>query len=342
MLSPTNKNTVLALRRPSGYLRPLLGLGLLVVWLGALWLVSANRQDIIDWWRLRHYQVPTQVSQLASQDTMTDYGRKIFYVNRPAIDDKAAFYNKCPNNGGEQTIVLGCYIGGQSGIFLLSVDDPRLNGVVQVTAAHEMLHGAYDRLGRNERQQVDTLLTNYYKTQLKDERIQATIEAYKKSEPRDVVNEMHSVFGTEVSSLPSGLEHYYRRYFDNRAQVAAFAAQYQAAFTSRKAAIAAYDKQLIDLKAQITAIEADLKTKHVTIETQQSSLVSLRDSGDVTTYNAGVPAYNNLVETYNQQVETIKNLIVQYNQLVGSRNTVALEQDELSKELSSDVAPISQ
>lgn len=342
MLSLTNKYTTLHPARQSGYLRQLVSIALLVLWLGTLWLVATNRQTIIDWWRLRQYQAPALVAQLAAQDTMTDYGRKIFYVNHPIIDNKTTFHDKCPNNGGEQTIVLGCYIGGQSSIFLLSVNDPRLDGVVQVTAAHEMLHGAYDRLGAVERQKVDTLLMNYYTTQLTDERVKTTIEAYKKSEPRDVVNEMHSVFGTEISSLPPDLELYYQRYFTNRAQVAAFAAQYQAAFTSRKAVITSYDKQLSDLKAQVTATESDLKTKHVAIEAQQSSLVSLRDNGNIAAYNAGVPAYNALVDDYNHEVETVKDLIAQYNQLVASRNTVALEQDELSKELSSDVTPIDQ
>ncbi len=339
MSSPMSKYPSISANQ-SGRMRHIAAVVLLLAWLAAMWLASVHRQDIIDWWRLRNYQAPQSISRLADQDTMTDYGRKIFYVNNPLINDKATFHTKCPNNGGEQTIVLGCYIGNQAGIFLLAVSDSRLDGIVQVTAAHEMLHGAYDRLSTKERNRVDAMLADYYKNQLHDQRILDTLDAYKKSEPRDVVNEMHSIFGTEVATLPAGLEQYYKQYFTDRSKVAGFAAQYQAAFTSRKAAIAGYDTQLASLKDQIAVTEADLKTKHSAIEAQQSSLVSLRTSGNIAAYNAGVPAYNSLVDSYNQQVETIKSLITQYNQLVATRNAIAVEQASLTKELSSDAAPI--
>ncbi len=312
---------------------------LLVVWLAGLGLVAANRQNLFDWWRLRNYQAPAAIAQLADQDTMTNYGRKVFYVNEPVVSSKGDFGDSCPNNGGEQTIVLGCYHGGQSGIFLLGVSDSRLDGVEQVTAGHEMLHAAYDRLSTSERNRVDAMLEDYYKHQLHDDRILKTIDAYKKSEPNDVVNEMHSVFGTEIANLPAPLEQYYKKYFGNRAQVAAYAAQYQAEFTSRKAIIAQDDSQLADLKTRIDSGQADLKDKQAQITTQQRNLNSLRNS-DVPAYNAGVPAYNALVDSYNAEVQRVQRLIDQYNQLVTSRNAVALEEDQLVKELTPTASTI--
>ena len=140
--------------------------------------------------------------------------------------------------------MLGCYHSGQSGIFVLDVTDSRLDGVEQVTAAHEMLHAAYDRLSRSERSKVDAMLEDYYKNDLKDQRIVETINAYKKSEPKDVVNEMHSIFATEIASLPAPLEKYYQRYFTDRGQIVANAERYKSEFTSRQEAIVGYDAQL--------------------------------------------------------------------------------------------------
>jgi hypothetical protein len=314
---------------------------LLLFLIAGLGLVALNRYNIQDWWKLRHYQPPTAISALATQDTMTDYGRKIFYVNHPQIDAKTAFSKSCPNNGGEQTIVLGCYHGGQAGIFLLQVNDARLNGVLQVTAAHEMLHGAYERLSSADRKKVDAMLVDYYNHDLHDQRILKTIAAYKKTEPHEVVNEMHSVFGTEIAQLPSGLEQYYKRYFTNRAQVAAYAAQYQSEFTNREVIVAQYDAQLAYLKSQISASQSDLQSKQNEINAQQNNLVAQKNSGDTAGYNAGVPAYNNLVNDYNAEVQNVKNLINQYNQLVAQRNTVAVEEDQLVKDLSNDTAPAS-
>jgi len=333
MSSPTNKKS-------SNFGRRLALTFVLLAWVAAVGLIAANRQNILDWWKLRQYRPPAAVSALASQDTMNAYGRKIFYVNHPSIEAKTAFAASCPKNGGEQTIVLGCYHPGESGIFLLSVNDQRLDGVEQVTAAHEMLHGAYERLSGPDRKRVDAMLLDYYNHDLHDQRILNTIAAYKRSEPHDVVNEMHSVFGTEVAQLPPGLETYYRRYFTNRAQIAAFAAQYQAEFTSREDALAQDDARLSALKTQIDQDESDLQIKQNEIDVRQNQLLAQKNSGDVNGYNAGVPGYNNLVDAYNIEVQTVKDLVNQYNQLVVARNAVALQENQLVKALSTDVAPI--
>jgi hypothetical protein len=291
-----------------------------------------NEQNILDWWALRSYTAPTEISELATQDTMTAYARKIFYVNHPDIDAKAPFNVKCPNDGGEQTIVLGCYHSNQAGIFLLSVNDPRLNGVEQVTAAHEMLHAAYDRLSSGEKKKVDAMLLNYYNHDLHDPRIIATIAAYRRTEPHNVVNEMHSVFGTEIANLPPALGKYYTRYFTNREQIADYAAQYQAAFTSRQTAVNTDDSQLSSLKTQIDDSENDLKNMQAKIGSQQSQLIAERSS-DIGAYNAGVPTYNEQVNAYNNQISSTQSLIAEYNQLVASRNSIALQEDQLIGDL---------
>ena len=317
----------------------LAGVIMLLIWFSLIGFVIYQRQDIYDWWKLHSYEVPANVSAIASQDTMTDYAEKVFYVNQPALTPKANFSEFCPNNGGEQTIVLGCYHPKQNGIYLLQVTDSRLNGVQQVTAAHEMLHAAYDRLSSSERERIDALLTDYYKNGLDDKRILDTIDAYKQSEPNDVVNEMHSIFGTEVSDLPAPLEEYYKQYFDNRSAVVAFANAYQSEFTSRQKNVEAADARLADIKSQIDDLNADLKTKQSEIAAEQSNLNNLRNS-DVAAYNAAVPGYNRMVDAYNAEIRQVKTLITSYNALVISRNATAGEADQLTRELSSDATPI--
>lgn len=296
---------------------------------------AANRQDIADWWTLREYKPPTMVAAIARETTMTDYGRKIFYVNKPEITTKANFRNVCPTDSTEHTIVLGCYHGNQSGIYLLHVDDPRLNGVEHVTAAHEMLHGAYERLSSKERKQLNAQLEDFYNNQLQDERILDTIDSYKKTEPNELVNEMHSIFGTEVRNLPTELETYYSRYFVSRAAVVSFAEHYQAEFTTRQDAIDRYDAQIDALKTQFDNEEAQLKTKQDEIDNLQAELLRLRNS-NIAAYNAAVPTYNQLVDAYNAHVQQMKATIAEYNRLVEERNAVALEADELAKEINSE------
>lgn len=313
---------------------------MLLVWFAALGFVAIQRQDIVDWWKLHSYDAPVAVTALATQNTMTDYATKVFYVNQPAITPKSNFGEFCPNNGGEQTIVLGCYHAKQNGIYILQVSDSRLNGVEQVTAAHEMLHAAYDRLSSSERQRVDGMLEDYYRNGLTDQRIKTTIDSYKQSEPNDVVNEMHSIFGTEVASLPTQLQEYYKQYFNNRAAVVGYAAAYQGEFTSRQNIVAQDDAKLAGMKTQIDQLNADLKSKQTEISAEQASLNGYKASGDTAEYNSGVPAYNALVNEYNAQLNQLRALIREYNSLVNARNAVAGEADQLTKELNSSATPI--
>jgi hypothetical protein len=300
-----------------------------------------KRDFIYDWWRLHNYNPSVDISQLATQTTMTPDGRKLFYVNHPKLEKSTAFNKDCPP-GSEHTIVLGCYHPVEDGIFLYTVNDPQLSGVEQVTAAHEMLHAAYDRLSKSERTYVDGLLENYYKTDLHDPTILAEIAAYKKSEPNAVVNEMHSVFGTEVSNLPKPLEAYYKRYFTDRKKIAAYAAAYRSAFSEREAKVKQYDVQLSTMKATINTDEASLTAQLQKLHSDKNQLDADKSSGNIAAYNAAVPEYNAEVDAYNTLAETVRGLIPQYNQIVSRRNAIALEENHLVQELSSTVKAVQQ
>jgi len=311
---------------------------LTLVLLAAPFLVWWKAQALTDWWQLRDYSAPAAVSALAAQDTMTAYAKHVFYVNHPDIEaNPAQFQKDC--NESEKTIILGCYHSDQNGIFVYDVQDPRLSGVEQVTAAHEMLHAAYDRLSAKDRDYVDGLLEDYYKNQLTDQRIIDTINSDKQSEPNDVVNEMHSVFGTEVANLPAPLETYYKKYFDNRQAVAGFASSYEDEFTTREDQIKALKSQLDQLKTSINSQEADLDAQLKQINADRAKLDSERSSGRIAEYNAGVSGFNQEVNSYNNSVETLRSSINQYNQVVEQYNAVAKELASLAQSIDSRVQP---
>lgn len=322
-------------RRPRRLLRALL----LAFWLVILFLIASNRQSIYDWWRLRDYVPPTVVSALADDTTMTDYGRRVFYVNRPSLTSDEDFSKACQSSVQEQTIVLGCYHSSQKGIYLLDVKDARLAGVEQVTAAHEMLHAAYDRLNDAERKRVNAMLNDFYANSLADARIKQTIELYKQSEPNDLLNEMHSIFATEIEQLPEPLEQYYKKYFTNRKQIVVYANKYEQEFSSREAEIKEADNQLASWKSQIESLQIGLTQKRNALDSGRKRLTYLR-SNDVEAYNEAVPGYNQLIDAYNGQVRDLRYLITSYNQLVERRNAVALEENQLVDALSNDVQTI--
>ena len=315
-------------RRP----RRIAGFVTTVVLLGVLLLVVTHRNQIYDWQKLRGYTPPASVAKLAADTTMTPYTQHLFYVNHPEIQDKTEFNQNCPNGGGEQTIILGCYRDHQTGIFVYAVSDPQLSGIQQVTAAHEALHAVYDRLSPKERAYVDGLLQDYFTNGLHDKRIIDTIAAYKKSEPNDLVNEMHSIFGTEVADLPPVLESYYRKYFINRKRVVAFAAQYQQAFTGRETQIAQYDAQLQSMKQQIEQKQADLSNQAQVLNSTRSQVENGNDS-------VQIGAYNQKVRIYNNELTATNALIDRFNAILDKRNALAVEEQQLYKAINSNLQP---
>jgi hypothetical protein len=308
--------------------------------LSGLGLLYGYRYAIYDWWRLYNYNPSSAISNLASDTTMTSKAKVLFYINHPKLEGANQFNLDCPI-GGEHTIVLGCYKPVERGIYLFNITDKTLYGVEQVTAAHETLHAAYSRLSKSEKTYVNNLLQNYYLHGLHNPTVKAEIAAYKISEPNDILNEMHSIFGTEIAQLPPALENYYRQYFVNRAEIAKFAEDYRNAFSIREHQVSEYDKQLSSLHQIIDTDESTLNSDLQLISSEQNGLNSLRSSGNTIGYNNEVPSYNNRVYIYNQLVNRVRAEINQFNLIVAKRNAIALEENQLAGELNSKATVIS-
>ncbi|HEV7454851.1 MAG TPA: hypothetical protein VGO07_06350 [Candidatus Saccharimonadales bacterium] len=320
----------------SSLLRKLWPPVILVLLIAASALLWLRQDQVLDWVRLRGYTPAANIKEIAQQTTMTPYGQRLFYVNRPAIEDKASFNSHCPN-ASKEVAVLGCYRGDRQGIYVYNVTDARLSGIEQVTAAHEMLHQAYDRLGASEKNQINAQLEAYYQT-ITDTALKEKLDAYKKIEPNDLVNEMHSIFGTEVSKLPVGLENYYKRYFTNRQQLLAYHDQYQSAFTQRQERIAAIDAQLVAWKKQLDADNATITASEKEIQQERTEMDGWLHDNQISKYNAAVPGFNAKVESYKQLVGDTNTLINQYNAFIDERNTLAVQEAELIKAQNSNAS----
>lgn len=295
------------------------------------WLIFANRYDIYDWYRLSSYDPPSEIVALADQTTMTEYGRRLFYVNRPELNDKSTFQQKCAID--EATIVLGCYISGE-GIYLYTVNDDRLEGVHQVTAAHEMLHAAYGRLSGSEKERIDALTNSVFES-LTNERIKKTIANYRDRDSSVVSNELHSILATEVSDLPSELDEYYSKYFKDRSVVVNYSSQYEGAFEERRNIVEEYDAQLNSLKLSIDNKQSELNSKAAQIQADRAELDALLAANNVSAYNSKVPSFNAKVRSYNSLVSEVRSLIDQYNNVIKLRNAVAIEENELLEAIDS-------
>lgn len=306
---------------------------LLVIFASGLGIIF--RQSIYDQYRLYNYQAPAAIAQLATDTTMNEDTRRVFYIQHPTLKDKKVFRSRCSIY--EQTIVLGCY-SMKNGIFILKVDDARLQGVEQVTAAHELLHAEYDRLSSAEKQRINSLLQSTYNS-LTDEGIKKNVEAYKTQDPAVVNNELHSILGTELKNLPPELETYYKRYFNDRAKIVDYANNYEAAFKEIKSNVDNYGRQLSELKIQIDQLKSDLDHQTQALEQERSQLDKLIEQERYQEYNTGVEPFNQNIGRYNAKIIQTQQLIERYNRIVEEQKALVLEARELYEAIDTRVAP---
>lgn len=303
--------------------------------IGAVGLVS-NRQLIKDHYIVSTTQLSPASASLAQDIALTDSADFTYQASQPAVDDAAEFNAACKDVAHEQSIVLGCFT--KQRIYIYNVTDPRLAGVKQVTAAHELLHAAYLRMSSSERTEVDALLAQTAAT-IKDQRFKDTLEEYRQSEPDQINNELHSIIGTEIAVLPTALEKHYQKYFKDRQKIVNYAKSYQDTFTELSDQIKSYDAQLLGLKNRKDTLENRLEGEQSSLQTESSRLQSLRSAGNTSAYNNAVPGYNELARRYNDDVAELKQIINSYNQIVDARNKLATTQNDLAQQLNSNYSP---
>ena len=285
----------------------------------------SNRYAVFDWWQLRNYEPSDRIAAIVERTAMTSEGERLFYVADPQISDRETFNANC--RVPEFTIILGCYIG-HGKIYLYYIEDPRLDGILEVTAAHEMLHVAYERLGSSEREELDNLLLREFES-IDNPRIIDSIAQYEQADPGIVPNELHSILGTEVANLSTELEEYYEKYFEDRQTVVSLSKQYESEFESRQSQVEAYDNKLENLGKRIEQNQTTLDVKYNDIQTMRSELDRLERNQEIEAYNQRVNQFNQKITRYNNLVQTIHQQIEEFNQIVKDRNNLTLEVQEL-------------
>lgn len=300
------------------------------------WWIFTHGQQWVDFWRYRFYTPSTEVIAIADKTSMTDNARYLFYVSDPAIEDAEQFNSHCAGLDSEQTAVLGCY--KLQKIFLYDVDDPRLYGIKEVTAAHEMLHAVYERLPLEEKLTVNKYIQDFL-PKVSNNHVKDLIKIYSDEGLYVLLNEMHSILGTDVRNLSPELEEYYKKYFKDRGAVVGLAEAYEGVFTATKQKLSDHDAKLNDIKTKIDSNYQVLETKTSELNSASANLENLR-STDQNAYNAAVPAYNDLVRNYNNLVRQTRDLIAEYNALVEVRNKEAAVQNDLYNSLNSQFETI--
>ena len=277
------------------------------------------------------------IVELADRTGMSDTGRRIFFASAPSIDDAADFNANCSDI--ETTmIILGCYANRRIHIF--NIRDQRVADAKYVTSAHEMLHAAYVRLSKKQREIVDRLLDDAYQYASTNDELRDIMAEYARMEPDQRQNELHSILGTEYAELSPELEKYYARYFIDQRKIVEMAIKYRKVFKNLETEQAGIKAKLDRLAAEIDAdtslydtmihwLNSDIEDfnnkefySRSEFNAQRESL--LEKERELKTFRAQIEAsivrHDKLVEEYNN----LGGKIIQLNYLLDSKSQTGI------------------
>jgi hypothetical protein len=304
----------------------------------AIWLFL-NRQLVLDQLSVWSYQPTASVQAINDKVKFTDKGLFTFYATQPVVAEPSEFNDKCPRREAGSPI-LGCYTP-EDRIYVFNMTNERLEGMKEVTAAHEMLHAAWQRMSEEERTRIGGLLSAAYEKGASPE-LRERMEYYQRNEPDAITNELHSILGTEVANLGNELETYYQQFFQDRQRILDLHAKYDAVYkslytradelyttmqtlsSSIEARSGAYDKSVNQLSADIDSFNARanngdfdspsvFNSERAALVRRSAQLDAQRDAinRDIATYGQMYEEYQTIasqIEVLNSSIDSFKAL----------------------------------
>ena len=287
-----------------------------------------NRQYIIDKYNAWEFKPSPEIAQIANDVGLNENGRFYYFASRPELDFAKEFNGECRSRE-QGNAILGCYKNQR--IYIYNVNDERLNGLKEVTAAHEMLHAAYERLSESDKKAVNTLLEKEYRKN-SDAEFSKRMDYYKRNQPGEEYNELHSIIGTEFADISPQLEDYYKRYFNNRSQVVALHSKYSDKFKELKQGSASLRKELENLSISINNASLKYNKDISNLNSEINTFNSRAKNGDFSSQEDFLNERSYLIKStrkleqdranINRHIGQYESKRIEYNKLVDESNSM--------------------
>lgn len=305
---------------------------------GAGWILL-NQQRVIDQFAVGQYSPSPDVSAYAERAELTEEGKFLFYASRPVVASDRAFNDIC-SVYQEDVGILGCYVPSARQIYLYDVTDPRLDGLEEVVAAHELLHAVWDRMSAAERESLAPLLEAEAGKRADDVDFAETLAFYARTEPGERLNELHSIIGTEFATVGPELEAHYARYFADRGVIAALHEQSNRVFLEQSAAMEALTTQIDELAASIDADYAAYNTAYDELNADVEGFNTRAEAGDFSSqaeFDRDRAALIQRQDALDADYATIESRVAQYDALLAQLDALNATTNELNAAI--NIAP---
>jgi len=274
---------------------------------------------------------------IAARLGLTPEGSALLARSSPKLVDRSQLAATCTLD--LQLNVLGCHSPGL--ITVLAVTDQRLDGMIETTTAHELLHAAWATLQPAERDRLTEQLIAEFEIRAGPD-LRERVDAYRAQDPSMVPNELHSILGTELGGLSPVLEEHYRRWFSDRAAVVALATSSMATFDDLRRRVKELDDRIESERRTLDAAEVRLNSRSTDLARRETDLESLADSGRIDEYNAAVGGFNAEVDAYNRALRSQREAVEAFNRRVDERNELAAAYSDLAAQIDTGATPLPQ
>jgi hypothetical protein len=207
---------------------------------------------------------------------------------------------------------------------VLNVTRPELVTVIDVTAAHEMLHAVYEDMSSEQHALYDPQLSAFYDAS-PDVHLHQIVPLYEQRTPLNRPSELHSLIGSQVGGLTPQLDEYYRQFFKDRNVVVNAYNTYISVFDTLINGLHDLEAQLNDLRDQINNLRAQASAAGAEADRLGAQIDSLRAQGRIGESNLLVPPQNAAVARANGFARQGNSLIDQYNAVVAEARDVVVQ-----------------
>ncbi|MBO1901853.1 hypothetical protein J4H92_07795 [Leucobacter weissii] len=316
---------------------------LVVALLAGAGLAYLNRQHISDHFAAQSFDAPQEVLDLADRLDLTDEGRRVFLATRPTLEASQRFNEQCADvDHSEGGHILGCYT--RDSIHLFEVTDERIDGIVEVTAAHELLHATFARLERGERDDLAARLNELY-AELSGESpaLAERMSVYSALSGDGFANELHSVLGTEVRELPDWLEQHYARWFNDRDAIVDFFDDYHEIFDEIQTRAEELQTEMEELREDVeersAAYEEAVERFNDQVDDFNRRNAAFEFSGNEVEFWELRERLERRSEELGNEYERIQRRIEKYEEMREELQDLDAVNQELNEKLDSQLAP---
>ena len=261
-----------------------------------------NRVVIYDFVRGLSYQPSEEMANIKKSLQLTDLGEFIFNASQPELNKQDEFNRNCYAIN-DDAAVLGCYVN--QNIYVYDITEKSLDGIRELTTAHELLHAIYARLSQDEKINLKPVLEKVYDDNV--DILKSDLEIYLESER---LEEIYVRAGTEIKKLPDELEEHYTRVFKDQDAVVDFYDQYIGVFRE-------VETKLDNLTKEMDVIKTVMDEKTIDYENRTADLT------------ARINEFNNCADTAGC-FESSWEFYMQRNQLMMERESLMVLYNEIS------------